>query len=42
MKNKIIVANWKMNNAFEEADEWLQVFAQRIHGCVQAWLHSSG
>ncbi len=27
---KIIVANWKMNHAFEEADSWLKVFSKLV------------
>lgn len=29
MKRKIIVANWKMNHAFEEADSWLEFFLEK-------------
>ncbi len=32
MKNKIIAANWKMNHSFEEADIWLQAFANNSAG----------
>lgn len=28
MKTKIIVANWKMNHAFDEADKWLESFTK--------------
>jgi triosephosphate isomerase len=28
MKNKIIAANWKMNNNFDEADTWLKTFVE--------------
>ncbi len=30
MKKKIIVANWKMNNAFDEADIWLENFLKKF------------
>jgi triosephosphate isomerase len=28
MKNKIIAANWKMNNNFDQADTWLKTFVE--------------
>lgn len=30
MTKKIIIANWKMNNSFDEAEIWLQNFSKRI------------
>lgn len=30
MENKIIIANWKMNGAFDEAREWVERFNQKI------------
>ena len=33
---KIIAANWKMNHAFNEADEWLETFLKHA-GSVEDW-----
>ena len=32
MTKKIIIANWKMNNSFDEAEIWLHNFSKKLPG----------
>jgi triosephosphate isomerase len=38
MKKKLIIANWKMNHSFEEADQWLTTFLSKCQKSKNAEL----